>query len=191
MCFRKISRLLFSVCLTTLLLGFLPEVIFADDKAKNEVKIEAENYTRYDEESIALPLLFSRTSASGGKALVVRRPDIGEVSWVEYDVTLSAGTYQLWIRVGGNTCRATGYLSIDGGKPFLIDDSFKEAIDLYAPVEEYATERVRKLENTFREYLIIKSIKLGKGNHTIRVWNEGKEGYSTSLGFDWIKLVGR
>ena len=131
--------------------------------------IEAENYTRFDEESIALPRIFERKSASGGKGACVRRSDVGEPTWLEYDFEIKQDSlYELYVVAGGNNCSQAGYISIDGGEEVLVEDNNCK-------------------EDEFVSYLV-GVVKLEKGKHTIRIRHCEKEGYSNTFGIDKIEL---
>lgn len=141
----------------------------ANPKQVETLTIEAENFVRYDEESISPPKILPMKLASGGKIIAVRRSDVGESTWAEYDFTLEKdGFYQVDLSTGGNSCSQAGYVSIDKGKDVFIEDrSCKEGEIISYPVA---------------------SLELKKGKHSIRIRHCEKEGYSNAFVVDKIEI---
>jgi len=147
---------------------------------------EAENFDQWDEGGIFAPHIGYRNAASGGKFVVVRSHATGRPTWVEYDVEVNGGVYELWLRCGGNDTRQAAKVSIDGGEPITVVD--QPMLPPHTKPPKDARERSRMLENTFRE-VRVGFVKLSRGRHRIRLAHAELEGTSNSFGVDWLKLI--
>lgn len=153
----------------------------------DELFIEAEAYSRC-EETLIPPFTGSREAASGGRITAVRAPETGEPTWLEYDVTVAGGLYELRLRAGGNDSRQAGAVSIDGGKPAAVLDDPKDALPIGQALPPDAPDRSRILERSFREHLV-GAAPLSPGRHRVRLQHAGLEGRSNAFGVDWLKLT--
>lgn len=168
----------------------LPVLVFAPllrAVGAEDVLVEAEQYDRCHE-TVFPALPFARRSASGGYLAAVRGLETGEPNWLEYDILVAGGLYELRIRAGGNDSRQAGALSIDGGPPVTVLDEPPDALPLEAVLPAQARERSRALEETLREQLV-GAVLLSPGRHRIRVQHAGLIGRSNAFGYDWIRLT--
>lgn len=194
----KKKGLFLSVFLFCFLLSGCVPIRKSASGSKEEIKvktiiIEGENYTRFDEEeSIRLPSGIYHKNASNEKALCVKRPDVGGPSWVEYDFSMDEpGYYEIWVRVGGNNHRQAAFFSLDGNKGILVDDNPEGAIPLTPTLEELTSLKAKKLEESFRDYLIIENIYLKKGRHTLKIVHAQKPDTSNTFCLDKIEIRNR
>ncbi len=134
------------------------------------VRIEAEDYQRYVDTTVGNDGGVYRDddvdieiAEDTGGGFNVGWTDSGE--WLEYDITLSAGTYDLSTRVASN---------VEGGNYSLLVDGISVGSDTLTTVSGWQSYQTR----------LIGKITLSAGMHTLRVAIHGGE-----VNLNWIELT--
>lgn len=165
----------------------LPWLAFYLAAPGEELRVEAERYDRCGP-ALMPPYIGRRETASGGLLVAVCAAETGRPGWLEVDLTVPAGLYELTLRVGGNDSRQAGLVSIDGGPPVTVLDEPSDPLPLDGPAPADRAERSRRLEDTFREHRV-GQVRLSAGRHRIRVAHAGLDGRSNSFGVDRLVLT--
>lgn len=133
------------------------------------IKIELENFSRYDTSSIAPPRVIMLPGTSAVKMLAVRSFTTGYPTWLEYDFTVEhPGLYELYISSGGNDNSQAALVSIDGGNAVdVIDRDRRE--DMVSPH-------------------LAGIVQLNPGRHTVRIAHGERGDCSNSFAFDGIEF---
>jgi len=103
---------------------------------------------------------------------------LSNLEWVEFEVIVPSGTYEVWVTSGGNDTRQCARLSIDGGEPVLIIDEREPAKGL--PPREREKVSVRQLVGV---------VSLKRGKHFFKVQHAGEAGFSVAFGLERIELL--
>jgi hypothetical protein len=128
---------------------------------------------------VVLAALANATFGAGREILVSDKyTALRELEWVEFEATVPAGFYEVWVTSGGNDTRQAARLSVDGGTPVLV-------IDEREPAKELPPKEREKLLVT----QLVGVISLKSGRHFFRVQHAGEPGFSNTFCLMKLRLV--